>query len=335
MRAIVMTRPGGPEVLEARELPRPELPGPRHLRVRLHAAGINPIDAKLRKAGTYYPGPERLPAILGCDGAGAVEAVGPEVTRFRPGDEVYFCHGGIGGEPGNYAQYHCLPEDYAARKPSNLSFAQAAAVPLVLITAWEALHDRARLVPGERVLIHAGAGGVGHVAIQLARRHGARIATTVGGADKAAFVRALGAEEIIDYKTADFVAAVAAWTGGAGVEVTLDTVGGDTFCRSFAATAVYGRVVTLLQSACDAEEVKLARLRNLSVQFELMLAPMFLDLHAARVHQREILEEGARRIERGELTITVARELPLAQAAEAHRLIESGHPAGKIVLQIQ
>lgn len=332
MQAILMTRTGGPEVLESAAVPVPELPTPQHLRVRLHAAGVNPIDTKLRASGTYYP--ERLPAVLGCDGAGVVETVGAEVTRFRPGDRVYFCSGGIGGEPGNYAIYNTVHEDYAARLPAGIDFTAAAAVPLVLITAWEALFDRARLQPAQRVLIHAAAGGVGHVAVQLARHALARVAATVGDADKAAFVRALGAERVIEYKKEDFVQAALDWTGGAGVDLIFDTVGGDTWCRSFAATCVYGQVVTLLQSSCDAGAHKLARLRNLGLHYELMLAPMFLGLHAARVHQREILEEGARLIEEGKLKVHVSEVLPLAQAAEAHRRIGAGHTTGKIVLQI-
>ena len=160
MLAICMIRTGGPEVLEARDVPIPALPTPHHVRVRLCAAGVNPIDTKLRKNGTYYP--DRLPTVLGCDGAGVVETLGNAVTRFRANDEVYFFHGGIGNEPGNYAQYNVVHEDYLAHKPKNLSFAEAAAVPLVLITAWEALHDRARLQVGEQLLIHAAAGGVGH-----------------------------------------------------------------------------------------------------------------------------------------------------------------------------
>ena len=333
MQAILMTRTGGPEVLEPAEVPVPELPTPQHLRVRLHAAGVNPIDTKLRANGTYYP--ERLPAILGCDGAGVVETVGAEVTRFRPGDRVYFCSGGIGGEPGNYATYNTVHEDYAARLPAGIDFTAAAAVPLVLITAWEALFDRARLQPAQRVLIHAAAGGVGHVAVQLARHALARVAATVGDASKAAFVRALGAERVIEYKKEDFVPAALDWTGGAGVDLIFDTVGGDTFCKSFAAACVYGQVVTLLQSNCDAGAHKLARLRNLGLHYELMLAPMFLGLHAARVHQREILEEGARLIEEGKLKVHVSEVLPLAQAAEAHRLIGAGHTTGKIVLRIE
>ncbi len=333
MRAILMTRPGGPDVLEARDVPLPELPSPQHVRVHLHAAGINPVDTKLRKGGTYYP--DRLPTVLGCDGAGVVEAVGSAVTRFRAGDAVYFFHGGIGGEPGNYAQYNVVHEDHLARMPENLSFTEAAAVPLVLLTAWEALYDRVRLQPDERVLIHAAAGGVGHVAVQLARLRGARVATTVSSPDKADFVRALGAERIIEYKSEDFVQAALDWSEDAGVDATFDTVGGETFCRSFAATRVYGNVVTLLQTSCDDKAMKLARLRNQAIHYELMLTPMHLGLAGARRAQTRILEEGARLIEQGKLKVRVSKELPLAQAAEAHRLIEAGHSTGKIVLRIE
>lgn len=332
MQAILMTRTGGPEVLESATVPVPGLPTPQHLLVRLHAAGVNPIDTKLRANGTYYP--ERLPAILGCDGAGVVEAVGSAVTRFRPGDRVYFCSGGIGGEQGSYATCNTVHAEYAARLPDGIDFVTAAALPLVLITAWEALYDRAHLQPAQQVLIHAAAGGVGHVAVQLARHTLARVAATVGDADKAAFVRALGAERVIEYKNEDFVQAALDWTRGAGVDVTFDTVGGETWCKSFAATRVYGQVVTLLQSNCDAGAHKLARLRNLGLHYELMLAPMFLGLHAARVHQREILEEGARLIAEGKLTVHVSEVLPLTQAAEAHRRIGAGHTTGKIVLRI-
>lgn len=333
MQAIVMSRTGGPEVLELRTQPVPALPSPEHLLVRLHAAGINPVDTKLRANGTYYP--DKLPTILGCDGAGVVEQAGATVTRFKAGDRVYFCSGGIGGEPGNYATYNTVHQDYCAAMPVTLDFAEAAAVPLVLITAWEALHDRASIQPADRILIHAAAGGVGHVAVQLARHALARVAATVGDADKAAFVRALGAEHIIEYKQYDFAKSAFEWTGGEGVDMTFDTVGGETFCKSFAATRVYGKVVTLLQSACDADAVKIARTRNQSIHYTLMLTPMFLGLHAARVRQREILEEGANLIEQGRLKIHVSEVLPLSQVAEAHRRIGAGHTTGKIVLRIE
>lgn len=333
MQAILMTRPGGPEVFEARSIAMPELPSAHHILVRLHAAGVNPVDTKLRANGTYYP--NRLPAILGCDGAGVVEAAGPQVTRFKPGDRVFFFQGGIGAESGNYATYNTVHEDYAASMPANLDFITAAAVPLVLITAWEALFDRARVKPADRVLIHAAAGGVGHVAVQLARHNLARVAATVGDAPKAAFVRGLGTEKVIEYKKEDFVQAVLDWTDGVGVDMTFDTVGSETFCKSFASTRVYGQVVTLLQTACDANAMKTARNRNQSIHYELMLTPMHLGMHAARVHQREILEEGAQLIEQGKLKLQVSEVLPLAEAAEAHRRIADGHTTGKIVLQIE
>lgn len=333
MKAILMTAPGGPEVLQTGELPLPELPSPSHLRVRLYAAGVNPIDTKLRANGTYFP--DRLPTVLGCDGAGVVENVGSAVTRFKPGDEVYFFNGGIGGEQGNYAEYAVLHEDCAAAKPKNLSMVEAAALPLVLITAWEALHDRAQLQAGQTVLVHAAAGGVGHIAVQLAREAGARIAATVSSEEKAGWASKLGAEKIIRYSREDFVQATLDWTDGHGVDAVLDTVGGETFCRSFAAAKVYGRIVTLLQTDCGAGQVKLARLRNQSIHYELMLTPAYLGLHQARIAQTRILEAGARLIEAGRLMVEVSQTFPLEQAAEAHRLIEEGHTAGKIVLEIE
>jgi NADPH2:quinone reductase len=329
MKAILITAAGGPEVLQLADVPVPELPSSSHVRVKLHAAGVNPVDAKVRKGGVPVP-----PAILGCDGAGVVESVGSAVTRFRPGDEVFFFNGGIGGEPGNYAEYAVIHEDYAAAKSRGLSMNEAAALPLVWITAWESLLDRVQLKAGETVLIHAAAGGVGHVAVQLAKHLGAKVAVTVSGAEKAAFARELGADKIIDYKTEDFAAATLDWTGGQGVDVVFDTVGGDTFCRSFAAAKVYGRVVTLLQTACEAGDLKIARSRNQSIHYELMLTPMQLGMHAARIRQRETLEAATSLIEAGKLKIAVSRVLPLCQAAEAHRLVENGHASGKQVLEI-
>ncbi len=332
MHAIVMTKPGGPEVLEARTLPVPELPSPCHIRVRLHAAGVNPLDTKMRANGTYYP--DRLPTVLGCDGAGVVERVGAEVSRFKAGDKVYFFQGGTGGEQGSYAEFNTVHEDYAALMPSNLGFIEAAAVPLVLITAWESLHRRAPVGLGDRVLIHAAAGGVGHVAAQIAQLAGARVAGTVGDAAKADFVRALGVERPIEYKREDFVKAVFDWTGGAGADVILDPIGGETFSKSLTATRVYGQVVTLVQAPYDAEALKTGRLRNVGIHYEVMLAPQHFALHAARVEQGKILEYGARLIEQGRLKVHVSGELPLRDAAEAHRRIGGGSTTGKIVLRI-
>lgn len=330
MKAIRMQAPGGPEVLEAVEVDAPEATGPTELLVRLKAAGVNPIDTKLRGRGTYFP--ERMPAILGCDGAGVVEAVGDDVHRFGVGDEVYFCNGGIGHPPGNYAEYAVVDERFAAAKPASLDFAEAAAAPLVCITAWEALHDRARIQAGQRVLVHAGAGGVGHTAIQLAKAAGCQVATTVGSEEKAAFARELGVDATVDYHDDDWVEQVVDWSNG-GVDAALDTVGGATFERTFGAVRPYGDLVSLLQPGADTDW-KQARLRNLRTSLELMLSPMFFGWEEAQAHQAWILEQCARLFDDGRLQVRLAARLPLAEAAEAHRRIEAGGMMGKLVLEV-
>ncbi len=330
MKAILATAPGSAEVLQRRDIPKPELSSPHHLRVKLAAAGVNPVDTKLRAKPVYYP--DKLPAILGCDGAGIVEAVGSAVTRFKVGDAVFFCNGGLGDEPGNYAEFTSLHEDYCARKPVSLSLQDAAALPLVLITAWEALFERAHLQAGQTVLIHAAAGGVGHVALQLAHHFGARIAVTVGDEHKAEIARSLGADKIINYKTQDFVQETLNWTGGRGADVVFDTVGGETFLRSLNAARVSGKVASLLSTPLSLADTQLARLRNLSLCYELMLTPQVMHLHDERVRQRKILEQGAALVDAGKLAVLVSHRLPLEQAAEAHRMIEAGGMIGKIVL---
>lgn len=333
MRAILLTAAGGTDVLKMADVATPTLPSPQHIRVRLQAAAVNPVDYKMRKRGGFFP--DKLPAILGCDGAGTVEAVGDAVTRFKVGDTVYFFNGGVGGpDQGNYAEYTTIHEDYAALKPHNVSMTDAASIPLVWLTAWESLVDRAQLRKQQTVLIHAGVGGVGYVAIQLAKHLGAKVVTTVSGSDKAALAKTLGADYCIDYKQVDFVQATLEWTHGAGVDVVLDTVGGETFCRSFAAAKVYGKVVTLLEDLCSGDAIKLAKLRNLTIGYELMLTPMHLGMHESRIAQRKMLEEATRLIDAGQLQIKVSQVLPLAQVADAHRLIEAGHTIGKIVLEI-
>jgi NADPH2:quinone reductase len=313
MKAIHMTDSGGPDVLQLVELPDPEA-GAGEVKVRLRAAGVNPVDTKLRSRGVLFE--HALPAILGCDGAGTVEQVGTGVTGLEAGDEVWFCHGGLGREPGNYAEWTVIPAGVARKKPASLNFEHAAAAPLVLLTAWEALFDRAGLERGQTVLIHGGAGGVGHVAIQLARHAGARVCTTVGSDVNARFAESLG---VLD------------WTDGRGVDVALDIMGGEVFVDTFRAMAHYGTLVTLLDPGSSVNW-KEARNRNLRIGFELMLTPMLADLPEARAHQGEILDRCAALCDAGALNIEVSGTLPLARAAEAHRQIETGHTRGKLVL---
>jgi len=333
MKAIVMTSAGEPEVLELREVPEPKIQHKTEILVRLKAAGVNPIDTKLRRLGTYYP--NRTPAILGCDGAGVIESVGEGVKRFEVGDEVYFCNGGIGEHPGNYAEFAIVDERFAALKPRTLTFTEAAGAPLVLITAWESLFNQSKLKDGQRVLIHGGAGGVGHIAVQLARLRGGRVCTTVGSEKKANFAEELGAEKVILYKEEDFVQETLKWSDGVGVSLALDTVGGKTFYRTFSAVCFYGNVVTLLEPDSEHANWKEARLRNLRVTYEWMLAPMLFGLMKEREHQAEILKNCAQLIDDGKLTIFVNKTFPLKDAARAHRILEDGSITGKIVLLIE
>jgi len=332
MRAVLMNTPGDPDVLKIADIQKPKIVDPSGVLVKLHAAGVNPIDAKVRKLNMYYP--DKLPLILGCDGAGVVEAIGSSVMRVRPGDEVFFFNNGLGGAPGTYAEYTVVQEDYLALKPKNITMLEAAGIPLALITAWEALLDRGNLQKGQSILIHAGAGGVGHIAIQLAHYFDARVAATVSNPEKAEFVQSLGAELAINYRQQDFAEAVLNWTNGQGVGLAMDTVGGETFCRSFAATQLYGRVVTLLSTSCDVKALNVARLRNMIIGYVQMTAPLYFGLHSGRVAQTRILERGAKLLEQKLLKVHVDHTLPLEQAAEAHRLIEAGHTTGKIILQI-
>ncbi|MDZ7737040.1 MAG: zinc-dependent alcohol dehydrogenase family protein [Gammaproteobacteria bacterium] len=331
MQAVVMTATGAPDRLALREVPIPAIEQPNQVLIRVRAAGVNPIDTKLRRNGTFYP--DRLPAILGCDGAGIVEAVGNDVSRFSPGDEVYYCYGGIGAGCGNYAEYTLVDECALSLKPAALDFEQAAAAPLVLITAWEALYDRARMESGHTILIHAGAGGVGHVAIQIAHETGARIATTVGNREKAGLVTELGADLPILYRETDFVEAVMQWTNNRGVDIAMDNVGGPLLQTTFPAVRFYGDVVSLLLPDKETDW-SIARQRNLRTSLEVMLTPMLLGLKKATIHQAKILEACANLFDAGKLRIHISETLPLSSAARAHELIETGSTTGKIVLRI-
>jgi NADPH2:quinone reductase len=333
MKAVLLRRPGTKDELVVSEVPEPKLPSPRHILVRLHAAGLNPVDYKLRQAGTFYP--ETLPAILGCDGAGTVEEVGADVTRFRPGDPVFFMNGGFGDEPGTYAEYTAVPEFAAALKPPALSMEEAAALPIVLITAWESLERAGTLPVGTPALIHAGSGGVGHIALQLARNRGMTVLTTVRGPEKEAFAITDGAHHVIDPDRSNFVEETRRLTGGRGAGFILDTVGGDVFCRSFEATRIYGHVATLLEKACDPAAIIVAKRMNLSVHFVLILSPALMGLESERIRQTRILEAGAHLCASGGLKVRIARTFPLDGVREAHAELEAGHTAGKIVLTIR
>jgi NADPH2:quinone reductase len=331
MKAVVLNRTGGPEVLELAEVNVPWPRGATDVLVRLKVAALNPADSYFRAYGPYVK--SEGPCILGHDGAGVVEQVGPGVTRVKPGDEVCFCNGGIGGAPGTYAEFATVSETQLVHKPKSIGFDQAAGLPLVLITAWESLYDRADVKEGEHVLVHGGAGGTGHIAVQLARLRGARVAATVSSEEKAAFVRKLGVERPILYRSADFVNEVKDWTGGKGAEVALDNIGAEGMQRTFRAMAPYGRVVTLMGTPSDDADLT-AYVMNLTIHNVMMLTPMLLgrqdllDAQAARVAQ------GVSLLAAGKLKVDVAETFALADIRAAHARLDVGGTIGKIVLRV-
>jgi len=336
MKAMIIEKKGDADVFQLADVEKPSITQSNQVLVQVFAAGVNPIDTKLRANGLYFA--DNYPAILGCDGAGVVEAVGEDVTQFQAGDAVYYCYGGLGQQVagksvGNYAEYALIPEHYLSSKPESLGYLQAAAAPLVLITAWEALFDRARLQSGQKVFIQGGTGGVGHVAIQLAKIAGCEVATTVSSDAKRDFVKDLGADCIINYQHDDMSEKLSSWTDGQGVDVVFDTVNSSNINHLIPAIAHYGQYVSLLQLPEDMD-AKAMRLKNISISQELMLTPMVFDLKEAAAHQAAILEQCGQFIDEGQLKVHISKFLPLEEAAEAHRLIEQGHTQGKIVLAI-
>jgi NADPH:quinone reductase len=335
MQAMVMTGHGGPEVLEFKEVEAPTIRGPHDVLVRVRAAGVNPADWQLRRRPFAGYVKEQNPdgLILGLDGAGVVEAVGSAVTRFTPGDEVYYVDGGYGPQ-GSYAQYKVVDEHYLAAKPRSLDFHQAGAAPCALITSWEALYERAVIRPGDFVLIHGGAGGLGHLGIQLAVHKGARVAATVSSEQKAAIAREFGAEKVIFYRDEDVLAAVRDWTGKDGADLVYDTVGKANFAKSVDLVAPYGTLVNNVVSDWPSGDNRMAEFKNIRIAFENMGLPQVASNHAARIRQTEAFEAAAKLFDEGRLRILMDRVYPLTEAGEAQRAVEAGEIVGRVVLDI-
>ncbi|MFE5489916.1 NADP-dependent oxidoreductase [Streptomyces virginiae] len=306
MRAIVVKEWGGPENLVEREIERPE-PGLGEVLVRVHAAGVNPVDWKTRASGALIAWGET--PIVGWDVSGTVEAVGPGVTLYAPGDEVY----GMPHFPrqaGGYAEYVVAPARHFARKPASLDHVQAAALPLAALTAWQALVDTAGVTAGQRVLVHAAAGGVGHLAVQIAKARGAYVIGTASAA-KHDVLRELGADELIDYRSVDFAEAVA------DVDVVLDALGGETAERSLKVLRPGGHLVSL-----PGPDSVPAGADGVNASW-VLVDP---DLRG--------LEAIADLADKGLLKPLVETVLPLAEAARAHEIGEQGRTTGKIVLTV-
>lgn len=324
MQALLVSRHGGP--FQLTEVPRPT-PGPGQVLVRIHASGINPLDAKIR-AGAAPHARQPLPAVLGLDLAGVVEQVGAGVETFRRGDEVYGMVGGVGGLQGTLAQYAAVDAGLLAPKPANLSMREAAALPLVAITAWEGLVDRAKVGAGQTVLVQGGAGGVGHVTVQLALAFGARVYAT-GRGPQASFIRSLGATPI-DLET-PVDAYVTEHTGGHGFDVVYDTVGGVALDASFAAVRRFGHVVSALGWGTHA----LAPLSFKGATYSGVFTLHPLLSGEGRAHHGEILREVARLVEAGKLAPRLhPRRFGLADIEAAYDALTDRTADGKLVVDI-
>ena len=326
MQALRVEQVDGP--FEPVQLARPA-PGAGPVLVRIHASGVNPLDTKIR-AGRAEHARQPLPAVLGMDLAGVVVAVGAGVARFAVGDAVYGMATGIGGAQGSLAEYAAVDARLLALKPRNLSMREAAALPLVTITAWEGLVDRAQLRAGQRVLVHGGAGGIGHVAVQLARARGAQVFAT-GTAAQAELIARHGATPI-DYQRESVADYVAAHTGGAGFDVVFDTVGGATLDASFQAARVYGgHVLSALGWGTHALAPLSFRAATYSGVFTLL--PLLTGL--GRERHGEILAEAAALAEAGQLRPQLdERRFGLADVEAAHALVAQGQARGKVVVEI-
>ncbi len=326
MKAMVVHTHGGPEVLTLDVVPLPA-PAPDQVRVRVRASSVNPLDCKIRSGA--LPLGAAPPAILHIDVAGTVGAVGEAVSGFEEGDRVYGFAGGVLAYPGALAEYVCVPAAALALIPATMEFTQAAALPVAACTAWEAIHERAQVQAGERVLVQGGAGGVGHLAVQLAHACGAEVHATVSTAEKAELVRALGAQVAIDYRREGVSDMVRAHTDGHGYDVVIDTVGGAALHQALLAAKPGGRVVSI--AARGQHDLSPMHGKGLRLDVVFAIRPLVEDQGFAHLGRR--LRAVAAAFEQGHLTPHLHRQIyRFSEVAQAHRCLEAGEALGKIVL---
>ncbi|MGQ0800694.1 MAG: zinc-dependent alcohol dehydrogenase family protein [Pseudomarimonas sp.] len=327
MRAQIIRSFGEPTVFESAELPDP-VARSGEVVVRLAATSVNPADWKMRRKGSPFA-PE-LPAVLGCDVAGTVVAVGEGVTHLAPGDKVFGCAGGVRGSGGSYAELIAADARLLANAPRAIPLRDAAALPLVAITAWEGI-ERAGVTSGNTVLVHGGTGGVGHVAIQMAKARGARVFATVSSAEKARIAKALGADETINYRDESVEAYTERLTQGRGFDVVFDATGGNDLAPSFAAARFNGQVVTIV--ARDEANLSPMMLKGLSLHVVFMLIPLIHDI--GREAHGKIMQEVAALVDGGQLKPLIdPEEFTLDRLSDAHAKLEAGKALGKLVIDI-
>lgn len=328
MKAMVIEEFGGPEVFVEREVETPE-PSAGQVRIKVMASSVNPIETKIR-SGLVKAGPE-MPAILNGDVSGVIDKIGPGVTNVSVGDEVFGCAGGTKGWPGALADFMITDARLLAKRTSaiNLPLLECAALPLVFLTAWSALVERAAIQSGEHVLIHAGTGGVGHVAIQIAKHLGARVATTVSSPEKAESARQLGADDIIFYRDETVESYKQRLTQGKGFSLVFDTVGRENLDRAIEATAISGRLCSI--NTRSSHDLSLMHAKGLTLHVIFRSIPL---LHGIGMDEQprlvsamvDMLEQGALR------PLLDTERYSFAMVGEAHRRLESGLAVGKILL---
>ncbi len=333
MKAVIATAQGTPDVLQLAELSKPQA-GPGQVLVNVVASAVNHIDVKVRKLQLPMT-PAQFPAVLQSDFSGVVEAVGAGVTRFVAGDEVYGLAGGYRGPngdiPGALSEYIAVDAQLIALKPHSLDFRQAAALPLVAATAWLALHVKVKITPSTTLLVQGGTGGVGHIAVQLAKAAGATVFATVRDAESAAVARQLGADVAIISGTATPQEIVAQLTDGKGFDVIFDTVGGAALDAAFQMIRPTGDVITIVGAA--QHHLAPLYLRGANLHTVLVLVPIMFGIDMQQ--QGEILDQIRALVDAGKLKpILDPRRFDLHNVAEAHRVLEAGESSGKLVIDI-
>jgi NADPH2:quinone reductase len=327
MKAMIINKYGEDSIFEKQEIATPTLKSGEAL-IKIAASSVNTVDTMIRKMGKGLPLSPKVPALLGMDFAGTIEAIADDVTHFSVGDEVYGCVGGLADLPGTLAEYVAADSKLIAKKPKNLTMKAAAAIPLVGITAYEGLM-RAGITTGQNVLVHGGSGGVGHIALQLAKYFGAKVYSTGGGENQLALIEQLGATPI-NYKTETVEDYVQKHTGGTGFDIVYDSVGAGNLINSFNAAALNGHIATTV-SLCELD-LSTAHFKGLSLHVVFMLIPM-LHNHKREAHG-EILQTMTKIIEDGGLKpILDEQSFSLEEAGKAHARLESGQAMGKVVIE--
>ncbi|MCY1703872.1 zinc-dependent alcohol dehydrogenase family protein [Deinococcus sp. SL84] len=328
MRAMVITSFGAPEVFQEMQVPRPQI-RPGHVLIRVKATSVNPMDIRIRSNSTHPLAPT-LPAILHADVAGIVEEVGEGVTAFSPGDEVYGCAGGLLDLSGALAEWMLADARLIALKPRSLSFWQAAALPLAGITAWEGIVDRANVQPGQKVLVHGATGGVGHLALQLAKWRGAIVTATASTEQKLKIATALGADDLVNYRQESVTDYRFRITGEKGFDVVFDSVGGNNLPPSLEAAGRWGQVVTT--TADQALPMQQLLYKSLTLHVIFMLVPLISG--ERRENHGQILEHLAGLVDAGYLKPLIDEtRFAISEVSAAHTYLMSGLATGKVVLE--